>query len=134
MSITRSDIILISFLTLTTLGCGAQLDTAADVKGMFDQPPRPLGTMATEMCADLAKRKDAPVINNFALLKLGNCRDSGAQALGLTAAKRLTEKWADPTTQQRRLLWCRGSALRSITSAPLSAAPPRRISRRWWGP
>ena len=74
-------------LSSLLVACGAQLDSASDVKGLFNAPPKSLGQMAAEICGDIAARDTAPSTKSFELVKPGDCRDAGVRALGLNDAK-----------------------------------------------
>ncbi len=68
-------------------GCGAQLDSASDVNGLFIVAPKSLGAMAAEICRDIASRHAAPTTQVFSLFRVGDCKDSGVRALGLNGAR-----------------------------------------------
>ena len=73
-------LIFVIFFSVT--GCGANLDSASDVKNLFDSPPKSLGAIAGSICSDLGKRNQPPITSSMTL-QIGDCKDAGRRALGL---------------------------------------------------
>ena len=80
------------------VGCGAHVQSAADVSAMFNEPAQTIAQKVTTVCQTLKNRVDEPSTKDISLPVLTNCEGGGGNAVNvLSMTTVITQKLAPPT-------------------------------------